>query len=250
MTNQKQHAKDGSVAIQSGRDTVVHQGLTPADVRQILDGLAAQFPAQLASARQIVDARLVDFEKRIMEKFTESGVGNSQAFADPDFQYVVRTSQHAYARTGDEQVRDALIDLIARRSTALDRTRLQLTLNEAVDKAAVLTRNEFAELSLCYLLKYTINHGISSLGKFAAYFHQHIAPLLDDISLESASYQYIDAQSCGNLGLGSIDAISIFRTNYGGIFSRGFERSQLDGHLPEGKKDVLESYRQISCTAG
>lgn len=245
MVDQNQKVGKGSTAIQSGGHTIIKQGLSAADMRHILDALAAQFPAQLAAAKQIVDVRLADFERRILEKFEDARDANPDAFADPDFQYVVRSSQHAYARLGDEGVRDVLIDLIAHRSKQQERNRLSLTLNEAVEKAALLTKNEFAELSLCYLLKYTINNRIGNLETFSHYFREYISPLLPDISKENASYQYLEAQSCGNLSLGAIrtaghDAIQIFRLNYGGIFSNGLDRPLLESHLPDGKKDAVD----------
>lgn len=219
-------------------------------MRQILDALAAQFPAQLAAAKQVVDARLADFEQRILEKFKDSSQADSQAFTDPDFQYVVRSSQHAYARLGDDVVGDVLIDLIAHRSKQQQRSRLSLTLNEAVEKSALLTKNEFAELSLCYLLKHTMNPGIGNLKTFSEFFELHISPLLPDISTEPASYQYLEAQSCGNLAIGVIrtqvhDVVQLFRVNYGGIFSKGFDRDLLESHLPDGKKDTLDKKELI-----
>lgn len=240
MSNQDQQIGQGAVAVQSGRDTVIQHGLTPAQMTEILSALAAQFPAQIAVAHQIVNTRLAEFEKSFLEKFNSSANANSEAFADPDFQYVVRASQHAYARSGDGNVRDTLIDLIARRSKEQSRTRLTLTLNEAVEKAALLTKNEFAELSLCYLLRYTINLRIGNMEQFASYFQSNIAPLLPDISKEDASYQYLEAQSCGNVGAFGSDIIAILRERYAGIFSEGFERNLLESHLPDGKKDLLD----------
>jgi hypothetical protein len=240
VSNQDQRISEGAVAVQSGRDTVIQHGLTPAQMTEILSALAAQFPAQIAVAHQIVTTRLAEFEKSFLEKFNSSTNANSEAFADPDFQYVVRASQHAYARSGDGNVRDTLIDLIARRSKEQGRTRLTLTLNEAVEKAALLTKNEFAELSLCYLLRYTMNHRIGNMEQFTNYFQLSIAPLLQDISKEDASYQYLEAQSCGNAGAFGSDLIQILRERYGGIFSGGFERHMLAGNLPDGKKDLLD----------
>jgi len=246
MSEQEQSVDRGELVIQSGRDTHVQQGISPSDMRQILESLAAQFPAQLAAAREIVEARLAEFEKRILIKFTDRDKTDSRAFSDPDFQYVLRSSQHAYARLGDDTVRDVLIDLIAHRSKQQERNRLSLTLNAAVDTAAVLTKNEFAELSLCYLLKYTIHNGVGNMDSFVAYFQKHISPLLPDISKEHASYLYIEAQSCGNLVPPLIrsdihEIVGLFRNRYGGIFSSGFDRAQLEERLPEGRKDVLDS---------
>lgn len=239
MNDQTQHVREVGFAVQSGRDTILQQGISPAQMAEILNALATQFPAQLAAAHQIVTERLSDFEARFLEKFQDQLAANSAAFADPDFQYVVRSCQHAYARSGDSEIRDTLIDLIARRSKEQTRTRLSLTLNEAVETAVKLTKNEFAELSLCYLLRYT-RQEIGNMDQFAAYFQANITPLLTDISSEKASYQYLEAQSCGNIGLISLEVISMFRENYGGIFSKGFDKETLQNYLPGEKKNVFD----------
>lgn len=240
MTDQDQDVRNGSLAIQSARDTVIHSGVSPTQMAEILGALAAQFPAQIAVAHQIVNERLNDFERHFMDRFSADKQSDPEAFSDPDFQYIVRSSQHAYARSGDTGVRDTLIDLIARRSLASNRTRLSLTLNEAIEKSARLTNNEFAELSLCYLLRYTQNGGINSLEAFKNYFSSYISPLLPDICETNASYQYIEAQACGTISVLSSDVLSIFREQYSGIFSNGFDRQTLENNLPDGQKNVLD----------
>src|SRR5688572_5787969 len=124
MTKQDQKVGNGAMAIQSAGNTTVNHGLTPKDMHDLMKALSAQFPAVLAAAKQLVDSRFEDFEKRVLERFSRDA--NPAAFADPDFVYSLRTSQHSYARCGDEKVRDNLIDLIAQRSKADTHSRLAL----------------------------------------------------------------------------------------------------------------------------
>lgn len=237
---QDQRAADGALAIQSGRDTTINQGLSPDDMKQIIEALAAQLPTYTALARGIVDDRLKDFEQHILERFASSKSARPDSFKDPDFQYLLTRAQHAYARSGEPPVRDILVDLITERSKQTDRNRLALSLNEAVEKAAVLTKNEFAELSFVYLAKYTMNHGIGNLPFFGEYLNTYFVPLLKDISEIQSSYSYLEAQSCANISMGSADLGAIFRGNYGGVLSKGFEVGQLQDHLPDGKKSVFD----------
>jgi hypothetical protein len=201
VSDQKQQVGTQSLAVQSGGNTTITQGLSPEDMQKILLALGTQLTTYTAIAREIVDARLADFKEQLIEKFVDAGTANSTAFMDPDFQYALTRAQHAYARSGDEGVCDILIDLIAARSKQTDRSRLSLTLNDAVEKAAVLTKNEFAELSLSYLIRY-VNLGAVTLPSFGARLSQFVSPLLPDISTENASYQYIEAQSCGSIVFG------------------------------------------------
>jgi hypothetical protein len=240
IKKQEQRAEANALAIQSGRDTKISHGLTRGDMKQIIEALAAQLPAYAATAREIVDARLKDFEQRVLERFSDPIAAHREAFRDPDFQYLVRRAQHAYARSGDEIVRDTLVDLIAQRSKQSDRNRLSLSLNEAVEKAAVLTADEFAELSLTYLFKHTINRGLGTLDHFVSYLQANAVPLLKDVSEEAASYTYLEAQSCASISIGFVDLRKVFRVNYGGLLAKGFTQQQLMGHLPDGQKDIFE----------
>ena len=244
MSDQKQHVGAGSLAIQTGGNTTINQGLSPENMRQILEILASQRSTFAAIAREIVDARLADFDNRLVARFYQSGAGNPEALKDPDFQYILTRAQYAYARSGDQGIRDMLVDLIASRSKQTTRSRLSLTLNTAIETAAVLTQNEFAELTLCYLIRYSL-FSFPALSNFGAQFSHFISPLLPDISRSEASYQYIEAQSCGAIGLGELSLIQILRTNYSNIFSGGFDRAYLVGFFAEERVKQMEANQLI-----
>ncbi len=244
--DQKQEATGDSIAIQSRRDTIIHQGISPADMRIILDSLAEQQRAYAEVALQMVDVRLRDFKEHVLEKFTDEKATRSSAFKDPDFQYLIGRAQHAYARSGDPNIRDTLVDLIAERSKQTDRNRLALSLNEAVEKAALLTKNEFAELSLCFVLRYTINHAVHNKAQLAHYLNTTVMPFVKDISTEESSFAYLEAQACANVSVLEADLLAALRQKYGGVTGKGFTREQLESHLPEGKKKSLDSF-MIPC---
>src|SRR5829696_9300207 len=105
---QDQAAEENAVAIQSGRDTNIHHGVGVEEMKQIIEAIASQQVAYTAIARDVADARCADLETRIIERFTQPGAARVEAFRDPDFQYLIGRSQHAYARSGDENVRDTL----------------------------------------------------------------------------------------------------------------------------------------------
>lgn len=180
-------------------------------------------------------------------RFCEPNGGNPEAFRDPDFQYVLTRAQHAYVRSGDEGVRDILIDLITSRSQETVRGRLSLTLNDAIEKAAVLTKNEFAELTLCYLIRY-VTLDARNLSRLAGRLTQWVSPLLPDVSTSLTSYQYLEAQSCGTIGIGEIRLIHALRTTYSGLLSSGFDRSQLERFFAEDRIKQMETQKLIvSC---
>jgi hypothetical protein len=202
-------------------------------MKKILESLAGQLPKYAAIASEIVEHRLKTFEEKIMERFAPSDTANPQAFADPDFQYLLGRSQQAYARSGDDETADILVDLIAQRSKQKERTRLALSINDAVERSALLTKNEFAELSLSFLIRYTRNSKTANFQMLVEHFRSQAEPLLRDISRERSSYSYIEAQSCASIEMGSVDLLKVLRDQYGGLLSLGVEREKFAQLLGE-----------------
>src|SRR6267378_6942313 len=143
MMRQDQSVDAGGAAIQAGRDVVVHSGITAEQMTQIMVAVGKQLAIFTDEARKITDERINAFQRSVLARFAKPGQANPDAFKDPDFQYVLADAQEAVARSGDEAVRETLVDIVARRSMEKDRNRLALTLNHAAKVAADLTENEF-----------------------------------------------------------------------------------------------------------
>src|SRR5207248_2610386 len=105
-----------------------------------------------------------------------------------------------------------------------------------------LTNNEFAELSLSYLLRYTRCLNVASIGGFIEHLRHDVRPLLSEISREQSSYTYLESRGCASIEMGELDLLRIFYSSYGGLFSNGFDRQMLESHLPEGKKNALDNF--------
>ena len=227
MTKQDQRVGKDGVAIQSGGDTTFNAGLSPDDVKQIIESIASQLPAYAAVAKEIVDARLVDFEKRIIDRFDQDPNVDRQAFADPDFQYLLLQAQQSHARSGDKDTADLLVDLIAERSKAKERDRLALTLNQAVEIVPNLTINEIAELSICYLFTRTQYHAANTLDDFYKMLNQRINPYIDDIATSQSSYEFLEAQRCANISVLENKFFELLSGPYSAFFSKGFSEDQV-----------------------
>jgi hypothetical protein len=241
MSRQDQNVEAGGTALQAGRDVVVHHGISAEQMSEIMVAMAKQLSAFQSEALEKANARIDDFQQEVLKRFAQPGKANPDAFRDPDFQYLLGDAQEAVARSGDDAVRDTLVDIIARRSMETTRNRLAITLNEAATKAANLTANEFSTLSLTYLLRYTIDHSVISFPSFCVYVEKRLMPFVKGVSREQSSFWHLQAQACGNIEMGEISLVDIFRQTYGGVFGKGFTRQQLQAHLPEGKKDVLNN---------
>ncbi len=119
---------------------------------------------------------------------------------------------------------------------------MAVTLDDAATKAPLLTINEFSELSLSYMLRYTVSLGVNSFQAFCNYIAGQLMPFVPTITNEASSYWHIESQACGSIEMGQIDLLAVFRQNYAGVLGKGFDRQTLENNLPDGKKSALDDF--------
>lgn len=233
---QRQQAEQGAVAVQAGGDVTV--GITPTQMTEILTAMAGQLIAYGAAAQQTQDERLHRFREDLLIEFSKPERADPAAFADPDFQATVAEAQEAFVRSGQPTVGETLIGIVARRSKTKTGSRAAMALNDAVLKAAKLTKAEIAAITVVHQLKNTQRHLVNfpDLAKFI----EQLGIIAEDISEESASFWHIEAQNCGKLSLGSVSLREVFTQRYGGLFSKGFTREALEGHIPGDDKHIAD----------
>lgn len=235
---QDQRVAEGATAIQSQRDTIVHQGLSSEDMRAIVESLADQMPKLVATAAAVMEVRLKSFEADIMKRFEEDAAVKKEAFADPDFQHVLLDAQRAYARTGDTETHGTLVDLIAKRSTEGTGTRRAFAMNEAITVVSRLTRSEISELALSFHARYTVNNGINNIPSFCSHINEFINDLINDVEIELQSYEYLVSQRCATISIREIGLAEIWRRVYPGLFMKGFTSDEVDGFAGEMSSDI------------
>jgi hypothetical protein len=227
VTDQRQQIGEGGQAIQAGRDVIVNQSMSPNHMMEIMTAMAKQLSIFREDAMKIVNERIDSFQQEVLEKFTEPGKANPEAFRDPDFQYLLAEAQNEFARSGDESVRDVLVDIVARRSLEKTRNRLAITLNDAATRAPLLTINEFAALSLCFMIRYSSFTSVLNFPDFCAHVQRSIIPFVPNVSTEASSYFHIQAQGCGAIEMGEVNLYEVFKGNYGGVLGKGLTRADL-----------------------
>ena len=215
---QKQSVTDGSLAVQAAGDATVNVGITTDDMRAIVESMAEQLPKYAAVAAAVVEERLKAFEDKIVERFESELRDNRTAFEDPDFQYLLVSAQQTYARSGDDQTCDNLVNLIAERSKHKGRSLVSLSLNSAVERAGVLSRQEFAALSYAFFMRKVRRMGVASVEQLAAFLGGFLNPLLPDMPRTDTSYSYLESIGCGKISMGSTDMPNILVRTYPNLF--------------------------------
>ncbi len=232
MLNNKDQSQDvgsGATAIQAGGNvTQINVGLTPSEARSIaLDVAKATFYELAGAAKDIASNRVEDITDQVIKKLQENFPAGLQKANDPDFQYALFTVQKEYARNGDKDLGDLLVDLLVDRSKQDQRDLLQIVLNESLSTAPKLTDTNLAALAVVFLFKYTQNHGIGDHEKFGEYLDKHLFPFVSKLSKNRAGYQHLEFSGCGSIGITGNKLEHILGKIYQGQFLKGFGQSEI-----------------------
>lgn len=245
MTRQSQTGGDYSTNVQgAGPVTIVHAGLSIEDAKEIALGLARpEFERLTGQATATACARAEEMVvERLLPRLMELNPAGIETFADPDVQYALMAAQRTYARTGDQDVADVLVDILVDRTRETERNVLQLSLNESLEVAAKLTADQFAALSLIWLIRYTRSN-ISSRDTLGTYIDTYLAPHVPRIRTSEATYQHLEYAGCGSIGIGEISVEGAYRDTYGVVFSKGFADQELsarfEGPPPTSLNEIL-----------
>lgn len=227
--DQQQQVGEGATAIQAAGNVFITQvGPSYSEMRDVaLDVFRANFYQLAGPAMETAKARAQeitdDFLKKL-QKENPSGFGKGQ---DPDFQHALFTVQKEYARTGDKDLGDLLVDLLVDRSKQDQRDILQIVLNESLGTAPKLTDAQLAVLAVIFLCRYTQNQGIGTHQQLGEYFDHNLLPFASKLVKNSACYQHLEFTGCGSIQMGEITLENILEQTYQGQFLKGFEQSEI-----------------------
>jgi hypothetical protein len=227
--DQNQDVGNGATAIQAGGSvTLINVGVTSAEARAIaLDVAKATFYELTGTAKEIAEIRVEEITDQVIKKLEKDFPAGLQKAKDPDFQYALFTVQKEYARNGDKDLGDLLVDLLVDRSKQDQRDILQIVLNESLSTAPKLTDTHLAALAVIFLFKYTQHLRVGNHQTFGEYLDKHLLPFVSKLSKNQAGYQHLEFSGCGSIGLGGNSLEGILGTVYQGQFLKGFDQSEI-----------------------
>jgi len=228
---QIQKSGDDSYNIQA-KSVNVQTGLSYSDVREIaLDVFKNNFANLSMVAADTAKKRAEEITGKFLnelEKRNREAVNQAQ---DPDFQYSLFTVQKEYAKTGDKNLGDLLVDILVERTKVDQRGLLQIVLNESLSVAPKLTTSQLCALSIIFSLKYTLYLKMTSLDTLKDYLEHRLIPFTENLPKSQASYQHLEFAGCGSISIGSSDINDILKQTYPGVFTKGFSKEQFDSEI-------------------
>lgn len=233
--NQDLQVDNGGIAVQGGGDVnieVTNVGLNYLEVREVAKDVALNvfrenFPKLQGEAMLLASARGEAITEDFFSKLQiENPDGINQANS-PDFQDALFTVQKEYAKAGDEELGQLLVDLLVDRTKELTRNTLQIVLNESLHVAPKLTSTHLSVLAIVFFFRHTRNLSIGNLDLLNQYLTNHIKHFSELLPTKEGAFQHLQFTGCGSVSMGSISLEQIFRITYSGLFNNGFEEKRL-----------------------
>lgn len=233
---QGQSVGDGSMAVQTTGDVTINHGVSPEQMLEIFSAVSKQIETFTSASKTLIESRLGEFKESILEKFEKDPKANPEAFADPDFQHTLFAAQKAYARSGDKELHDTLLGLVVERSKQGTRTRLSLSLNDAIEKAGLLTSEEFSALSFAFYFKNIQQTDIQNPKQLSDIIVQTLLAVSKNVPTEPMAYSYLESIGCAKTGVGGFrlnPAFEILKDRYPYTLTLGGTREELEALFPD-----------------
>lgn len=212
-----------------GQTVNVQYGISYRDAKEIaLDVFKSNFIQLKNEAAEIAKQRAEEITENFLGKLNEKAPEAIQEFNQPGLQDALFTAQKEFAKSGDKELGDLLVDILVDRANSPVRNMVQIVLDEALKTAPRLTVQQMDTITLNFLLTQTVNPGLVNLDQFKQYLLEDILPFVENTTKERSSYNYIEYLGCGHIRAGNYGQLeNNLLKRYKAMFQKGFSKDEF-----------------------
>lgn len=226
---------DNSINYQANNITV-NSNLSYTDVKAIaLDVYESNFYRFTGIAHETSEQRAKEITDQIIKEFAERNPEGLKAAENPDFLYSLFQVQKEYAKCGDKELGDILVDILIDRSKEDQRSLRQIVLNEALTVAPKLGSIQLDLLACCFTSGYTKSLLIRNIEDFQKHIETEILIFTDALEDTGANWAHLEYTGCCAIRTGSRNLNSIFLNIYKGLFCKGFTKDHVAELIAQNK---------------
>jgi hypothetical protein len=233
---QKQQAGDNSTNYQA--QSIVIQGISYSDAKEIaLDVYKSNYLQLSYEAAELAKARAEELTDDFLIKLKEENEEAINQMKQPAMQSALYEAQKQYAKTGDKDLEELLVDILVERALTTERNIHQIVLDEALSIASKLTSEQMDTLTINFLISQTHKYNLINLETLINYFNTEIIPFTKYLTDSKSCYEHLVYAGCISLMETSYyKAIpELMKERYPTLFSKGFTeedfKSKVDEHL-------------------
>jgi hypothetical protein len=227
MRRQEQSGGDESVNIQAGQNATVYVGITASEARDIaLDVYRANFLTLTGIAEDVARVRAERITRQYIETLQARNPAGLASMGDPDMLRALYSAQEGFACSGEDDLEQALTDLLVDRAGQSERNLKTYVLNQAIATLPKLTKKQRAALAVLFFVKCTRYDGPLDLASFYGYVSDYVAPFVDEMPETLADFRYMQYTGVGSLSIASTTLEGAFYNQAYGYFVKGFTRDE------------------------
>ncbi|MBI1185008.1 hypothetical protein GC194_12100 [bacterium] len=232
----KQEGGENSTNLQ-GKSIVINQGISYLDAKNIaLDVFKSNFLELSAKAADTARHRAEELVDNFLKEVKDRNPKAVGTMEDPGMQHSLFTAQKEYARTGDKDLSDMLVNILVDRASQKERNLKQIVLDESLNVVPKLTASQMDTLTIVFIIKYSRNSDVKDLISFKSYLALYIKPFTSILSKEDSLYQHLEFTGCGSISSSSVKIQNVFSKTYKGLFCRGFPLEQFEISVTKSEK--------------
>lgn len=227
FNKKNQQGGANSLNIQAEQITV-NSGLTIAHVKEIaIEVFENNFYKLTGHASEIAENRAREITNQFIQELSDKNPSGMQAAEDPDFQHSLFTVQKEFARCGDKELGDILVDMLVDRTKQEERSLLQIVLNESLSVAPKLNSEQLDIIACCFNIAYVRRGNITSISNFVSYLEEAVLIFSDPINARSSNYNHLEFVGCASIRTGQRDFVELLKNTYQALFSKGYPREAI-----------------------
>lgn len=212
-----------------------HSGLSYNDARQVaLDVFKANTYVFTDIAKQTINDRATEITDDIFTMIYNELPDRIGQLVEPAVQEALLKAQKAYARNNSSDLKEQLILLLKNRLSVEERDMEQIILDEALEIIPKLSGEQLNILSLHFSILRLQHNEINNRESFFKVLKTKIMPFYTSEIEKAIAYDHLRYLGCtGILSEGSTykPLEEIYRNYYGGLFSKGFDKSDFDSYM-------------------
>lgn len=222
---QRQKGGDGSTNIQA---QVAQFGVSYVNAKNIaMDVFNENFSKLSHEAHRVAFERAEEFVANYLNELHSRSPKAIENIEDPGVQSDVLKAQSGYAKSGDQDLGEVLVDILVDRTSRRDRNITSLSLGRSLDVAQNLTTEQFAALSAMFVFKQLKVLNARNQHQLYERLATYLQPLHQPMQrLGPSDVEYLAALGCITISIGEITIPQTLASEYPGFFSKVLDLSQ------------------------
>lgn len=215
----------------------VNLGVSVAEARQIaLDVFKANFYEFSEKAARKALERAEEITDNFIEHFYSKIPHLEEKLQEPSVQSTMFNTQKEYAKTGDKDLKEQLLDLLIQRIDSEERSLKQIVLDEAITIIPKLTQDQINILTLVFSAVYYNHRDILNLPSLINFLNNKLLCFYPQTGPSYSFFTHLQFTGCCTLlseGGSYKPFDEIFKTRYKAFFTKGFTEAEFASEFGE-----------------